>query len=133
MVLGETNSAKVIDGVSNAVDPFITESLENLKRGTLVRDGDTKTRAQLFVCGAIIYLSEYDEIDKANTDKLMNSKLIKYFGLDAGDADAVISLLDEMSPKDADHIFLIEGASALRRWVANGDKTAGFRLGDLLQ
>ncbi|MGI9303419.1 MAG: hypothetical protein ACR2RB_12040 [Gammaproteobacteria bacterium] len=121
----------VIDGVANAVDHFITATLSNLEAGTLARDEETRTNAHLFVCGAIMYLADYDEVDKASTDELVVVKLKEHFDLDTAGANAVIAMLDRVSPKDARHIFLIEGASALRRWIADADKSASVKLKEL--
>lgn len=130
MARGST-SATVIDGVANAVDPFIAATLSNLEAGALARDDSTTTHARLFVCGAVMYLADYDGIDKTSADELVMAKLRKHFALDTADANAMITVLDEISPRDSAHIFLVEGASAMRQWVANNDDNAFFKLKEL--
>ncbi|NKC15537.1 MAG: hypothetical protein GKR94_26075 [Gammaproteobacteria bacterium] len=86
------------DGVANDFAPFIGATLANLATGTLAR-GHTSSHAQLFVGGAVLYLADYDGIDKTSADALIAAKLKEHFGLDPAGADTVITMLDEPSPQ----------------------------------
>ena len=122
----------VVEGISNALDPFIQAALSNLDGGALANDDDKRNLAQVFVYGAIAYLADYDGLDKEGTRTVVDEKLKQHFELDADGIDKFLGAVSELTERDDSYFFMIEGASALRRWLTEENADAPLKLKILL-
>ncbi len=117
------------------LDPFVTEALSGLAaqelNGDIERRG-TRTLAECYVYGAVRYLASYDGMRSADTGMLLEQVLATHFKADHAEIGGCRELFSAVAAGDREQRFMTEGASALRRWLVNGDRTVGNHLRELL-
>jgi len=126
-------SQSSLAGLSDALDEFITAVLMNTEERYL-RNGAHERLAQRFVYGAVGYLADYDGLDTAQTQALLQSKMNQHFQVDQDDFVKLKAEVKALSQSDEDYSFLVEGARALQRWINGRDRmNASLTLNTLLK
>ncbi len=119
----------------STLNPFVIASLGGLNGHD--RDGefdrrDVRTLATCYVYGAVRYLASYDGMTSTNTGVLLEQMLATHFQADCEEIRSFRTLFSTVGAGDREQLFMTEGASALRRWLVNGDRAVGTHLRELL-
>ena len=115
-----------IKGITNAITPFVTDTLAKLDAEDLDEASRKRRYAIYYMYGAVLYLAEYDGLAKDSKQTLVGDILGKH--MDVGHPEI------EKLPVTAEHAdgaretaFMIEGASALRLWVTTDERARSAR------
>ncbi len=121
-----------LDQAASTLSPFIYEALSGLE-GPVLRDQvRARTLAECYVYGAIRYLASYDDMCAASAEVLLQTMLARHFDADSNEVDNCLMFISRAKDSGKEQLFMIEGASALRRWLVNGDRTVAVELKNLL-
>jgi len=119
-----------LDHSALALDPFIAVALKGQ-----VTKSDAKSRLliECYIYGAIRYLASYDDLSAKSSKALLHKMLTYHFDTNKDDVNKSVKRLSEAQSDKTEQLFMIEGASALRRWLVNGDRTVMDDLNELLE
>ena len=112
-----------------ALNPFIAEAL---KEQTSNNEVETRLFVECYIYGAVRYLASYDDLNAENSKVLMHQMLADHFNADRDEVNSSLKRLSEVQDGKTEQLFMIEGASALRRWLVNGDRSVTRDLKNLL-
>lgn len=121
-----------LDQAASALNPFIAEALSGLERPEIYDQLDTRMLAECYVYGAIRYLASYDDMRPTSTGNLLQTMLARHFEADSNEVNNSLVFLSGVKEGGKEQQFMIEGASALRRWLVNGDRSVASDLKKLL-
>ena len=118
-----------LDHSALALNPFIAEALRDQ-----VSNDEAKSRLliECYIYGAIRYLASYDDLNPENSKALMHRMLADHFNADRDEVNSSLKRLSKAQDGKTEQLFMIEGASALRRWLVNGDRSVTRDLKNLL-
>ncbi len=121
-----------IDQAASTLNPFIAEALSGVE-GQVLRDQiHARMLTECYIYGAIRYLASYDDMQPASTGELMQTMLIRHFNADSAEVSKCLKYFSGIKDGGKEHFFMVEGASALRRWLVDGDRTVASGLKSLL-
>lgn len=126
------NSTANMDQAALALNPFIAKALSSLEEQVSPDHAKSRMLAECYICGAIRYLASYDGLNPRNTKELMYKMLKNHFNANTNEVDVSLSYLSDTKDGEKEQLFMIEGASALRRWLVNGDRNVTTDLKNLL-
>ena len=112
--------------------PFIDAALDSLKAGDITPTAELQRLAMAYLFGASAYLAEYDGLSEEESRQFAGGIVAQRFNLSVEQRASLTEKFAHSHSKDAARFFMIEGASALRRWVAFQDRGAATRLGETL-
>ena len=118
-----------LDHSALALNPFIAEALREQETKD---EGKSRLLIECYIYGAIRYLASYDDLNPENSKALMHRMLADHFSADRDEVNSSLKRLSEAQVGKTEQLFMIEGASALRRWLVNGDRTVTRDLKNLL-
>jgi len=121
-----------LEQAESTLNPFIFTALSGMDEQILRDQLDTRTLAECYVYGAIRYLASYDDMRPASANTLLQTMLAKHFEMDSSEVDNSLTYLSGIKNGGKEQLFMIEGASALRRWLVNGDRTVASDLKNML-
>jgi len=121
-----------LDQAALTLNPFIGEALSGIGAQVLQEQARTRTLAECYVYGAIRYLASYDDIQPASARALLQGMLARHFEADSNEVSDCQTLFSTFEEGGREQLFMIEGASALRRWLVNGDRAVASNLKKLL-
>ena len=113
-----------------ALDPFIAVAL---KGQATKSDAKSRQLIECYIYGAIRYLSSYDDLSAESSKALLHKMLTDHFDTNKDEVIKSVKRLSEAQNGKTEQLFMIEGASALRRWLVNGDRTVMNDLSELLE
>lgn len=121
-----------LDQADRTLGPFVHAAIRGLAAGELGTRPRIRRLAECYVYGAIRYLVSYDNMRPGSSDALLRNILVAHF--DAGEPEVAECrrVFPGIREGQSEHRFMLEGASALRRWLVNGDRTVGTALRALL-
>lgn len=122
-----------LEQASSTLDPFICRALSDLEEQVQSDQNRTRILSECYVYGAIRYLASYDNMRPSSTGDLMQSMFARHFDADSNEVNRTLTFLSEVKNGEEEQLFMIEGASALRRWLVNGDRTVASDLKNLLE
>lgn len=128
-----TRSDTGLHQAASTLDPFVSQALSGLETQTLRDQIRIRTLAECYVYGAIRYLASYDDMRTDSAGALLENILVTHFGADGDEVRSSRMFFARLAEGGSEHLFMIEGASALRRWLVNGERTAGADLKSLLE
>lgn len=116
----------------STLNPFIHMALSNIDE--LLVDDNLKNRAltECYIYGAIRYLASYDDMRPESTRELLQSLLVQHFDMDSSEINHSMNYFSDIENGGKEQLFMIEGASALRRWLVNGDRAVADDLRNML-
>ena len=114
------------------LNPFISEALSGLEEQEIRDHIRTRTLAECYIYGAVRYLASYDGMRSDNAGELLQSMLARHFDADSIELNNSLMYFSRIKAGGKEQLFMIEGASALRRWLVNGDRTVASELKKLL-
>lgn len=132
MIWPFSKAATDIDQAASTLNPFIAEALSGLDVQLLHDQVRTRTLTECYIYGAIRYLASYDDMRPASTGDLMQNMLVRHFNADSMEVSNSLEYFSGIKNGGKEQLFMIEGASALRRWLVNGDRTVASDLRGLL-
>ncbi|MCG6864342.1 MAG: hypothetical protein LJE58_02830 [Thiogranum sp.] len=127
-----TRSDTRIDQAASTLNPFVSQALSGLEEQELRDQIRTRTLAECYIYGAIRYLASYDDMRNGSVGTLMEDILGTHFGANGEEIRSSETFFAKIRDGGSEHLFMIEGASALRRWLVNGERTVGADLKSLL-
>jgi len=102
-----------------ALDPFIAEVL----KGQVLKSEDRpRLLIEFYIYGAIRYLASYDDLNDENSKELMHKMLADHFEASREEVNGILKRITDAQNGKTEQLFMIEGASALRRWLVKGDR-----------
>lgn len=113
-----------------ALDPFIASVL---KRRELKSDDRSRLLIEFYIYGAIRYLASYDDLNDENSKELMHKMLADHFKASREEVNDNLNRIADNSNGKTEQLFMVEGASALRRWLVKGDRNTNNDLNELLE
>ena len=128
-----SKTATKLEQASSTLDPFISRALIDLDEQDQRDRQRTRTLSECYVYGAIRYLASYDNMHPSSTGALMQTMLARHFDADSSEVNNSLKFLSGVKAGEKEQLFMIEGASALRRWLVNGDRTVARDLKNLLE
>lgn len=130
--LFQRKTATGIEQAKSTLSPFIAAALNDIGVQALRDQVRTRTLAECYIYGAIRYLASYDDMRADSSAELLESMLVSHFDADSDEVSSCRMFLTRVPDGGKEHLFMVEGASALRRWLVNGDRTVGSELKSLL-
>jgi len=121
-----------IEQAASTLNPFIAEALSSLEEQVLRDQIRARTLTECYIYGAIRYLASYDDMHPSSTGDLMQTMLVRHFKADSIEVSNCLKYFSGIKDGGKEHFFMVEGASALRRWLVNGDRTVASDLKGLL-
>lgn len=121
-----------IAAIESTMVPFLSSAMATVDATQLQGSQSMQKLAMAFVFGAAAYLAEYDGLSDAVGRKLAGDVTRKQFGVNDADLEEFVKQLMRAPDRDPGRFFMIEGASALRRFVAFQDDSYARRLGRML-
>ena len=121
-----------LEQAESTLSPFIITALSGVDGQVFPDQIETSRLAKCYVYGAIRYLASYDDMRPASFNALAQTMLGRYFDLDSNEVDKSLTYLSEIKHGGKEQLFMIEGASALRRWLVNGDRNVAGDLKNML-
>jgi hypothetical protein len=121
-----------IDQAASTLNPFIAEALSGLEGQVFHDQTRTRSLTECYIYGAIRYLASYDDMRPASTEGLMQTLLARHFNADSIEVGNSLEYFSGVKDGGREQFFMVEGASALRRWLVNGDRTVASDLKGLL-
>lgn len=121
-----------LDQAAATLNPFIAEALSGLEGQILSEQVRSRMLTECYIYGAIRYLASYDDMRPASTGDLMQTMLTRHFNADSQEVNNSMQYFSELKNGGKEQLFMVEGASALRRWLVNGDRTVASELKGLL-
>ena len=121
-----------LEQAASTLNPFIVVALSDLDAHVLREQVRTRTLAECYVYGAIRYLASYDDMRTDCAGILLERMLARHFDADSIEVNNYMMFISEIQNGAQEQLFMIEGASALRRWLVEGDRKAGGNLKSLL-
>ena len=112
--------------------PFFVNTLEGFDN-SVAQAASARRLTECYVYGAIRYLVSYDEMKAGSTNKLFATALSQHFAASAGDIENCHNFIRNIRPGGNEQLFMIEGASALRRMLVEADNNSGRNLQALLK
>lgn len=132
MIWPFTKSDTGLYQAESTLNLFIAEAMSGLE-GQEIRDQNrTRSLAECYIYGAIRYLASYDDLHPDSTGNLVQTMLARYFNADSAEVSNSLEYLPGVRSGGKEQFFMIEGASALRRWLVNGDRSVAVDLKQLL-
>lgn len=130
MIWPLTKKKPKLDHSALALDPFITAALEG--QATL-DEPQSRRLIESYIYGAIRYLASYDDLSPENSKVLLQKMLLKHFERNQDEVNKSLKHFSDAEPDKTEQLFMIEGASALRRWLVRGDRNVMNDLKELLE
>ncbi len=127
-----SRSDSELERAMSTLNPFVSDALSGIDTRELERGG-ARMMAECYVYGAVRYLASYDGMRATNTGMLLEQMLATHFRADHEEIGRCRALFSEVGAKDREQVFMTEGASAIRRWLVNDDRTVGSHLKQLLE
>lgn len=121
-----------LEQAESTLNPFIFTALSQMNEQDLYNQPDTRALAECYIYGAIRYLASYDDMRPASAGALLQAMLSRHFDMDSNEVDNSMTYLSGIKNSGKEQLFMIEGASALRRWLVNGDRTVATDLKNML-
>ena len=121
-----------LDQAEATLNPFIAEALSGLEGQILSEQVRSRILTECYIYGAIRYLASYDDMHPTSTGDLMQSMLTRHFNADSQEVNNSMQYFAELKNGGKEQLFMVEGASALRRWLVNGDRSVASELKSLL-
>lgn len=121
-----------LDQVSATLDGFVTLTIPGMN-GFAEQKQRVRQLTECYLYGAIRYLVSYDEMQPGSTAILLQTQLHKHFGADGTNIERCLAFIKATRNGSDEQLFMIEGASALRRWLVNNDQSSGANLRLLLR
>jgi hypothetical protein len=122
-----------LDQASLTLDPFVAEALTGVEKEQLFNRLSTRTLVECYVYGAVRYLASYDDMRPASAGILLERILASHFDASSNEVTTSQLYFSSRPEGDKEQLFMIEGASALRRWLVEGDRSVGSNLRELLE
>ena len=113
------------------LSPFVVMTLRGFELNA-GEDLSARRLTECYVYGAVRYLASYDEMEAGSTRRLFEAMLAKHFSANETEIEACQAYLKGIPPGGDEQLFMIEGASALRRLLVNDDQSSGENLTMLL-
>jgi hypothetical protein len=121
-----------LDQAAETLNPFIAEALSDLEGQILSEQVRSRMLTECYIYGAIRYLASYDDMHPTSTGELMQIMLTRHFHADSQEVNNSMQYFSELKNGGKEQLFMVEGASALRRWLVNGDRRVASELKGLL-
>jgi len=128
------NTTAQLDHSALALDPFISLALKGQEKAIESKNkAKTGQLIECYIYGAIRYIASYDDLNTENSKVLLHKMLSAHFDENDDEVNKSIKRLSEPQKGKTEQLFMIEGASALRRYLVNGDRTVTTNLIELLE
>ena len=111
-----------IDAAKKALHPFIEATLATLETDELETNIWKRQVTLYYVYGAVKYLAEYDDISSDNKTELVENTMTEYLNADQSEFSNLTMSIAGNAEAGEKQFYMIEGASALRRWMLNSEK-----------
>ena len=121
-----------IAAIEKTVAPFVEAALASVDQERFTGSPAMQRLAMAYVFGATAYLAEYDGLPEDVGRKLAGDLTGRRFSLTEAQVVELSQQLSRAPDRDPGRFFMIEGASALRRYVAFQDDSYARRLGKTL-
>jgi len=121
-----------IEGALGTLDPFITATLSMLEPDALKTNIRKRQVAMYYLYGAVKYLADYDEMSSSKTTVLVANVMMGYLNADQSELDNLMVSFTDNADNGEKQLYMIEGASALRRWMVSNEKSVAEYLKFLL-
>lgn len=122
-----------LDQASLTLDPFVAEALTGVEKEQLYNQLNTRTLVECYVYGAVRYLASYDDMRPASAGILLERILASHFAANSNEVTTSQLYFSSRQGGEKEQLFMIEGASALRRWLVEDDHAVGSNLRQLLE